>query len=74
MVELLGLPAGQEYVRPQGVDMLLQVDDADRWYKFAQERGLPVVQEPTTFPWGHRVVRLQDPDGITVSLFAVVSA
>jgi predicted enzyme related to lactoylglutathione lyase len=74
MIELLGLAEGQEYVRPQGVDMLIQVDDADRWAKYARERSLTVVQAPTTFPWGHRVVRLQDPDGITVSLFAVVSA
>lgn len=74
MVELLGLHAGQAYVQPQGIDMLIQVDDADRWFKYAQERGLNVVQEPMTFPWGHRVVRLQDPDGITVSLFNVVSS
>jgi predicted enzyme related to lactoylglutathione lyase len=73
MIELLGLSHGREYVRPQGVDMLIQVDDADRWFKNAQERSLTVLLEPTTFPWGHRVVRLQDPDGITVSLFAVVS-
>ena len=74
MVELLGLAHGREYVRPQGVDMLIQVDDADRWLKYARERGLPVFQEPTTYPWGHRVIRLQDPDGIVVSLFMVVSS
>lgn len=72
MIELIGLAPDSEYVKPQGVDMLIQVDDADRWLKYAKERGLTVLLEPTTFPWGHRVLRLEDPDGIPVSLFAVV--
>ena len=72
MVELIGLMPGQEYVRPQGLGLLIQVEDADRWFKLAGERALNVVQEPTTFPWGHRIVRLADPDGIIVSLFAPV--
>jgi len=74
MIELLGLATGKEYIRPQGVEMLIQVDDSDRWLPIARERGLPVLQEPTTYPWGHRVIRLQDTDGITVSLFSVVNA
>ncbi len=69
MIELIGLMPGAQYVQPQGVGVLVQVDSADRYYELAKERGLKVVQEPTTFPWGHRVVRLQDPDGLVVSLF-----
>ena len=69
MIELLGLAPGAQYVQPQGVSVLVQVDSADRWYSLAKERGLKVLQEPTTFPWGHRVVRLEDPDGLVVSLF-----
>lgn len=72
MIELLGLAPDQEYVQPQGIGMLVQVDDADRWFQLARERGLTVVQEPTSFPWGHRIVRLADPDGIVVSLFATI--
>lgn len=72
MVELIGLMPGQEYVKPQGIGLLIQVDDADRWFKLAGERALNVVQEPTTYPWGQRIVRLADPDGIVVSLFAPV--
>lgn len=72
MVELIGLMPGQEYVKPQGIGLLIQVDDADRWFTLAGERALNVVQEPTTYPWGHRIVRLADPDGIVVSLFAPV--
>jgi predicted enzyme related to lactoylglutathione lyase len=69
MIELLGLTPGAQYIQPQGVSVLIQVDSADRWYSLAKERGLKVVQEPTTYPWGHRVVRLADPDGLVVSLF-----
>jgi predicted enzyme related to lactoylglutathione lyase len=73
MVELLGLQPGQEYVAPQGTSMLIQVDDADRWLVLARDRGMKVLQEPVTYPWGHRVLRLADPDGITVSLFSLVT-
>lgn len=73
MIELLGIPPEDPYVKPQGVDMLIQVDSADRWFEIARERSLPVAQETTTFPWGHRIVRLMDPDGIVVSLFEVIS-
>ena len=72
MVELLGQAPGGSYVKPQGVTVLIQVDDADRWFQLAKERGLKVTQEPTSFPWGHRVVRLEDPDGLTVSLFSEI--
>ncbi len=69
MIELLGLAPGAQYVQPHGVIVLIQVDSADRWHRLAQERGLTVLQEPVSYPWGHRVLRLQDPDGLAVSLF-----
>ena len=72
MIELLARLPEQAFIAPQGVGVLIQVDDADRWFLLAQERGLKVVQEPTSYPWGHRVLRLQDPDGLVVSLFSPV--
>ena len=72
MVELLGLFPGQEYVKPQGVGMVVQVENADRAHELALQRGLPVLEGPVTQPWGHRTVRLQDPDGVVVTLFEVV--
>lgn len=74
MVELLGLMSADEYVKPVGVEMVVQVDNADRWFELAQERKLPVLLEPTTFSWGHRIVRVVDPDGIVISLFEVISS
>ncbi len=69
MIELIGLMPGAQYVQPQGLGVLIEVDSADRWFAQAKERGLKVVQEPVSYPWGHRVVRLADPDGLVVSLF-----
>ncbi len=74
MIELMGLAPEAQYVQPQGLGVLIQVDSADRWFDLARERSLPVVQEPTSYPWGHRVVRLKDPDGLVVSLFSVIPA
>ena len=35
--------------------------------------GLPVVQAPTTMPWGNRSLLLRDPDGALVNLFTPVT-
>lgn len=72
MIELLGLVKPADYAAPQGIGVLIQVDDADRWHVQAQTKGLRVVQPPTDYPWGHRVLRLADPDGLVVSLFSLI--
>lgn len=72
MIEIFSAAPGVEVTRPYGVSMLIQVEDVDAFYRRAQERGLKTVLEPTTFPWGQRVMRLEDPDGITVALFTPV--
>lgn len=72
MIELLGAVPGSQYEPPQGVNVLIQVDDADKWFQLARDRELSVVQEPTSFPWGHRIVRLIDPNGLIISLFATI--
>lgn len=72
MIEVMGLAEGAQYVKPQGLGVLIQVDDADRWHQLAKERGLTITQAPTSYPWGHRVLRLADPDGVIVSLFSTI--
>jgi len=74
MVEFFALAPDAAYVQPQGMGLLMQVDDTDAWHQRALERGLTVVQPPTNYPWGHRIVRLSDPDGIVVSLFSPITA
>ena len=36
--------------------------------------AVPVVQPPTTMPWGNRSLLLRDPDGNLVNLFTPVTA
>jgi len=69
MVEVFSPAPDAKYVKPSGVSMLLEVDNVDKWMERALERDLTVVEEPRTQSWGQRTLRLQDPDGITVTLF-----
>lgn len=71
-VEVLGGLPGLDYAAPQGPWMEMQVEDVDAFYEEVKAKGLKVVLEPTTFPWGHRIMKLEDPDGILVWLFTVV--
>lgn len=72
IVEVLGGLPGQAYAAPQGAWMAIQVADPDAFYQLALERGLTVVEQPTTYPWGQRMLKVQDPDGIVIWLFAPV--
>jgi len=41
----------------------LYVSDVDAWYAEIQRKGLPVAFAPRDEPWGHRDLRIVDPDG-----------
>lgn len=69
MIELFGHAPETTPAAPAGMGLLIQVEDADRWLELAQERRLTILEEPTSQPWGQRTLRLQDPDGIIVTLF-----
>jgi predicted enzyme related to lactoylglutathione lyase len=45
-----------------------QVDDVDQERERLGER-VPVLQEPTTMPWGNRAMMIADPDGNRVNLY-----
>ncbi|HEY1398720.1 VOC family protein [Roseateles sp.] len=49
------------------------VDDVDARHASLASGGLPVVQAPTTMPWGNRSLLLRDPDGALVNLFTPVT-
>jgi predicted enzyme related to lactoylglutathione lyase len=70
MIEIFGLAPEKTYIQPRGVRMLIQVADVDQTYQRLVERGLPVLDAPTSHSWGHRSFRVSDPDGISVSLFS----
>ena len=74
VIEIFGTDSDATYVPPRGVSLLIEVEDVDRWHRLAVERGLKVVQPQQDFPWGQRILRLEDPDGIMVSLFTPIPA
>lgn len=49
----------------------LQVPDVHEAMKRLLENGATLVHEPVVTPWGDVNVRLQDPDGMQVTLFQV---
>ena len=69
IVELIMLREGQPYVAPAGVSLYVEVDDVDALH--ARLGGAAAV--PRNRPWGHRQLSVQDPDGVTVTLFSPVA-
>lgn len=50
------------------------VDDVDEVCERLKNNGsIPVIQEPTTMPWGNRSLLFRDPDGNLVNFFTPVS-
>ena len=58
---------------PQGVLMVIEVEDVEQQYQKAVEKGLPVKQKPTDQEWGHRILFLTEPNGLTLYLFQEIS-
>jgi catechol 2,3-dioxygenase-like lactoylglutathione lyase family enzyme len=64
-----GLEAGK---RVSGqVRFALQVSDLQSAMKRLLDHGATLVHPPVTTPWGDVNVRLQDPDGMQITLFQV---
>jgi predicted enzyme related to lactoylglutathione lyase len=55
--------------QPLGVELYLQVDDADAAYQLWQERGVEMVSEPHSEPFG-RTFAFKDADGRTLNAYA----
>lgn len=51
------------------VRLALQVPDLDAALARLTARGAKLVSGPVTTPWGDRNARLEDPDGLQVTLF-----
>lgn len=50
----------------------LQVPDVEAAMGRLLAKGATLVHPPVVTPWGHRNVRLQDPDGLQITLFQVL--
>ena len=58
---------------PQGAFMVIELADVQQTYRRAVERKLPVQQELTYQPWGHRSFCLREPNGLTLYLFSEIT-
>ena len=50
----------------------LEVPDVEAAVERLVAKGATIVHPPITTPWKHRNVRLQDPDGMQLTLFQVL--
>jgi lactoylglutathione lyase len=63
--------------RPKGVGFSLQISttqDVDALARAIKKRGGTLVTEPADMPWGARIFRLQDPDGVAWVISKVLAA
>jgi catechol 2,3-dioxygenase-like lactoylglutathione lyase family enzyme len=51
----------------------LEVPDLDAAMEKLLAKGATLVHPPIVTPWNHRNVRLQDPDGMQITLFQVLA-
>jgi methylmalonyl-CoA/ethylmalonyl-CoA epimerase len=61
------IEAGRRVSGP--VRFALQVPDLDAALRRLLEHGATLVHPPVVTPWGDRNVRVQDPDGMQITLF-----
>lgn len=69
IIEAVQQPGEQAFARPRGA-LVIEVEDVDAWHALARSKGLPIEQEPTDKPWGHRDLRLIDPNGLVLVFFS----
>jgi lactoylglutathione lyase len=49
--------------RGLGVEIVLEVDDVERWHERVVSSGHPILEPLRDRPWGLRDFRISDPDG-----------
>ena len=57
-------PAAQP--RGRTVSLWIYTDDCDAVIDRMRAAGTPILEEPVDQPWGERVAKVEDPDGIVV--------
>ncbi len=62
------LVSGQQALAPLGFDIILPVDDIDRWWERAVAAGAKPLTPVQTMFWGDRYGQLEDPFGVRWSL------
>ena len=65
------IEAGRRISGP--IRFAIQVPDLDSAMKRFLDNGATLVHDPVVTPWGDRNVRVQDPDGMQITLFQATS-
>lgn len=75
-IEILALPerpdgaSAWDYRSPQGVLMVVEVEDVETLSERVAARGLTVKEPLKSQPWGHRSIVVADPDGVGIYFFS----
>ena len=75
VVSRSGLPgpdAASRQVAPQGVSVMIEIDDVEAFHSHCQAKGLPIDEPLKDLPWGHRRFSLTDPDGLRLQFFSEI--
>jgi catechol 2,3-dioxygenase-like lactoylglutathione lyase family enzyme len=75
VLSLRGLPspdAAADYIPPQGVSVMIEIDDVVAFHSRCETMGLPIEEPLADQPWGHRRFVLTDPDGLRLSFFSEI--
>ena len=78
IIEVLAFPEKPErdsvwdHRAPQGISIVVEVDDVDGLYKRVVDRQLTVKEALRNQPWGHRSFIVADPNGVAIYFFAEV--
>jgi lactoylglutathione lyase len=62
----IGIGSDPKAVAGGSISLWVYVDDCDRVVARLREAGVEILQDPRDEPWGERVGRVSDPDGIQV--------
>ena len=78
IIEVLALPERPEedsawdQRAPQGVSMVIEIEDVDGLYARAVDRKLPIKESLGDQAWGHRSFTLTDPNDVAIYFFSKV--
>jgi uncharacterized glyoxalase superfamily protein PhnB len=57
---------------PQGVGLVIEVDDVEAWYQRAVQQGLHITEGLVDQKWRHRSFQLTDPAGVGLYIFSKI--
>ncbi len=78
IIEVLALPEKPEedpswdHRAPQGVSIVIEVEDVDDLHAKAIDHQLPVKESIRNQPWGHRSFTLTDPNDVAIYFYSEI--